>query len=79
MEIDTGTTFTIISKRTYDTIWSKETTPRLRSANIPLKTYTKEPIDVLGSTTMSVSHNGQTREQSLLVVAGEGRSLLGRD
>ena len=58
---------------------AKETAPRLRSVNIPLKTYTKELIDVLGSLTVGVSHNDQTKELSLLVVAGEGPSLLGRD
>jgi len=42
-------------------------------------TYTKEAIKVLGSIEMEVTYKGQKKFMPLLVVAGEGSSLLGRD
>ena len=46
---------------------------------MPLKTYTRETIKVLGSLSVNVAHNGQLKSLPLLVVAGNGPSLLGRD
>ena len=42
-------------------------------------TCTGEKISVLGSLKVQVSHNSQTKHLSLLVVKGQGPSLLGRD
>ena len=44
-----------------------------------LRTYTGEPLSVLGSITVAVHHNHQQRTLPLLVVKGGGPSLLGRD
>ena len=79
MEIDSGATFSIISNSTYKTLWPGTSGPKLRPANVPLKTYTRETIKVLGSLSVNVAHNGQLKSLPLLVVAGNGPSLLGRD
>ena len=40
MEIDTGATFSIISKKTYDSLWPKTRAPKLESTEVPLYLYT---------------------------------------
>ena len=79
MEIDSGATFSIISNNTYETLWPKASGPKMSDTNIPLKTYTRETIKVLGSIDVDFTHNGQTKNLPLLVVAGNGPSLLGCD
>ena len=44
-----------------------------------LHTYTKEPIKVLELITVHVCYKEQRKSMPLLVVAGHGPSLLGRD
>ena len=44
-----------------------------------LRTYTGELIPVLGVATVTVSHHNQSKELELLVAAGTGPSLIGRD
>ena len=44
-----------------------------------LKTYTGETIAVRGALQVNVSHNAQEARLELLVVAGSGPSLMGRD
>ena len=44
-----------------------------------LRTYTGEPIKVLGGISVKVCHNGQEKCLPLVVVSGEGPSLLGRN
>ena len=79
MEIDTGATVSIISKKTYDSLWPKTHAPKLESTDVPLRTYTRQPIKVLGSINVNVTYHEQEKSLSLLVVAGDGPSLLGRD
>ena len=50
-----------------------------RHCDINLHLYTGEEIPVRGIITVSVQHGQQQHELSLLVVSGEGHSLLGRD
>ena len=79
MEVDTGATKSIISERTYRQSWDKDHSPPLRATDAKLRTYTGETINILGSLNVQVSYGGQTVPLELLVVAGSGPSLMGRD
>ena len=52
---------------------------RNQDTKVKLQTYTGESIKVCGSTLVSVEHNGQTATLLLIVTAGSGPTLLGRD
>ena len=52
---------------------------KLAKTNVVLKMYTHETIPVLGELTVEVHYGTQTEQLSLVVVAGEGPSLLGRN
>ena len=73
MELDTGAAFTIISERT-----CKTELPLLKCP-IWLKTYTDERIAVLGQLNVHVSYGDQRAPLVLLIVAGDGPTLLGRN
>jgi len=79
MELDTGASLSIISEKTYKSLWKNKQQPVLEDTNCRLHTYTKETIRVLGQITVEVTYKEQVRMLPLLVVAGEGPSLLGRD
>ena len=51
----------------------------MKATQTRLKTYTGEAIKVLGEAQVEVTVNNQTEELPLLVVDGDGPSLLGRD
>ena len=78
MELDTGASVTVISKATLDKL--QETTPTLQvqPTNAKLRTYSGEEIPVVGQVTVKVQHWEQEEQLSLVVVAGEGPSLLSR-
>ena len=80
MEIDTGAHYSLISESTYHKTWS-DTKPPLEPVSIPLQTYTGEKLTVLGSIKLSVkyAYKDQQQDLSLLVIAGSGPSLIGRD
>ena len=79
MELDTGATLSLISENTYKKIFPVETAPHILNSKAQLKTYTGEVIKVLGAIEVEVTHNEQKKQMNLLVVAGDGPSLLGRD
>lgn len=81
MEVDTGASFSVISEQTYTSLWPKHLTPQLRHIHNPpiLKTYTGQPIQVVGQLTVKVTHNHQQKHLTLLVIKGKGPSLIGRD
>ena len=79
MEVDTGASCSIISAVTYNQLWSKDQAPPLYRTQKKLCTYTKEPLQVKGAITVTAHYQGQTAELELVVVAGAGPSLLGRD
>ena len=76
MELDTGAAVSLISQKT-----CKETFPKvkLKRFEILLKTYTGEKLPVLGQILVQVKYNGQVHQLPLLVVAGQGPPLLGRN
>ena len=76
MEVDTGAAFSIISKQTQKSHFSNL---KLRRLDIRLKTYMDERIDVLGQLHVHVKYGDQKAPLVLLVVDGDGPSLLGRN
>ena len=76
MEVDTGASRTVVSKKTYEAQFAKL---EMKKANIVLKTYNGDPVKVLGYLQVDVECNGKTTTLPLLVVDGVGPSLLGRD
>lgn len=76
MEVDTGASRTVVSKKTYEAQFAKL---EMKKANIVLKTYNGDPVKVLGYLQVDVECNGKTTTLPLLVVDGVSPSLLGRD
>ena len=79
MEVDTGASASIISNQTYTQLWPEPQRPRLQQSTKKLRTYTGEQLKLEGYITVEVSYGSQTQSLPLLVVAGNGPSLLGRD
>ena len=76
LDIDTGSAVTLVSERT----WKKlNLDVKLRNSRVLLRTYTGDPISVVGEAKVAVSYNQQLSTLVLYVVKGTGPSLLGRD
>ena len=75
-EVDTGAAVSIISEAT-----CRDKFPHLKlhKSKIVLKTYTDEPMQVVGQINVHVQYCGQTAPLVLVVVAGDGPSLFGRN
>ena len=56
-----------------------ESAPQLKVSQAQLKTYTGESIKITGAIDVEVVYNDQHKQLNLLVVEGEGPSLLGQD
>ena len=76
MEIDTGASRSLMSKRAYQSLWPKR---ELQASSVKLQTYSKEPLHVLGAIQVSATYEHQSERLTLLVVEGDGPTLLGRD
>ena len=76
LEIDTGASLSLISEETRKRLWPNK---RLLPTTVKLQTYSGEALTVRGTMIVRVRHGGQEAQLSLLVVNGEGPSLLGRD
>ena len=76
MELDTGAAFSVISEATYKATYANL---KLRKSNVLLKTYTDERIPVIGQLNVHVRYGEQSASLVLLVVAGDGPTLLGRN
>ena len=75
-EIDTGASLTLVSETTFRKNWSDL---RLMPCEITLRSYAGECIPVLGCMDVLVKYKGQEATLPLVVVKGEGPSLLGRN
>ena len=75
MEIDTGAAVSIISESQQKALFPDTT---VQTSSITLKTYTGEQMPVVGQMPVSVQYGEQTADLVLIVVAGDGPSLLGR-
>ena len=81
MEVDTGAAASDISEVTYKTLWNRKCNerPPLKHTNVFLRTYTGERLRILGRIAVQVRYQKQEANLSLLVIGGDGPSLLGRD
>ncbi len=78
MEIDTGAAISVMNEHTYQSLWPQRKPP-IKPTSVRLKTYTGEHIVVKGIIRARVLYKAQQADLELLVVAGNGPSLLGRD
>ena len=76
MELDTGAGVTIISEQTWS---AKLKRPKLQTSPLKLHSYPSKPLVVLGSCSVKVTVHGKTATLPLVVVNGDGISLLGRN
>ena len=79
MEVDTGTAVMVISEATYNQVCGASSCSQLQPSTLKLRTYTGEEIPVVGGTTVKVQCQEQVEQLPLVVVTGDGPSLLGRD
>ena len=77
MEIDTGTSKTVLNEATYDGL--RDALGPLRKTEAVLSTYTGQAIPVAGEITVPVTYGSQQENLKALVVKGKGPNLLGRD
>ena len=79
MEIDTGAALSVISEDTYKQLCSQGKIPSLKSTEVVLRTYTGEEVKPKGTLDATIYHEGTQLQLPLLVVAGKGPALLGRN
>ena len=76
MELDTGASVSVMSEKLYKQLWpgrSLSTTP------IRLQTYSKQPLDVIGSVEATVYYEGKGFPLPLVIVKRDGPTLFGRN
>ena len=79
MQIDTGAAVSVISEITYYRLWSTIKRPPLQNTSVQLRTYSGEKLPVRGQVQVQVSYRGQEARLRLVVVAGKGPTLMGRN
>ncbi|KAJ0181852.1 hypothetical protein K1T71_002574 [Dendrolimus kikuchii] len=77
MEVDSGASRTIMSEDTYNRMWKSP--PPLRPTNVKLVTYSRETLPVIGIVSVRVLLGNKEAQCELIVVSGNGPSLLGRN
>ena len=78
MEVDTGAALSVMSSKKYQQLW-KGHGPSIQPTDIRLTTYTGEKLEVKGNIQVQVQYQGQKKTLPLLIVAGAGPTLLGRN
>ena len=76
MEVDTGAAVSLVSEETYSRMWPQKS---LQQATTVLRTYSGEQLNVCGCMNVEVVYGHQQLTLPLLVIKGNGPSLLGRD
>ena len=76
MEIDTGASVSVISEKTFQQNWTEK---ELKASSVLLQTYTGHRLEVKGCIEVNVKYQSQENQLPLLVIAGEGPSLLGHN
>ena len=76
MELDTGAGVSIVSEQTW---LDKLKQPKLQPCSLRLQSYPSKPLDVLGVCTVKVTIKDNTVSLPLVVIKGDGISLLGRN
>ena len=79
MEVDTGASVSVMSETTWKKLQGVCWRSSLSQTSERLRTYTGEDIPVLGQALVAVQSGNQTAQLPILVVAGNGPSLLGRN
>ena len=76
MELDTGASVSLVSER----VWrEKLKAMRLEPPSLRLKTYTCEPLKLLGQAHVQVTYENQSASLPIFVASGDGPSLFGRN
>ena len=78
MQVDTGSSRSIISKKMHSKLWAAKPL-KLKPADRPMLTYTQDEVPVVGVAAVRVSYKGQTATLPLVVADTEGPPLLGRE
>lgn len=78
MEIDSGAAVTIISEKLWSSI-NRKGQLKLSPCNTILQTWSQQRLQILGECLVSVQFKSKKVHLPLIVVAGEGGSLLGRN
>ena len=76
MEVDTGAARSLISEKLYKRRFKKW---KPEPSEVCLKTYSAEPIPLLGKFKVKVQCGDQTQHLVLLVSKGNGPALMGRN
>ena len=79
MEVDTGAARSLISESTFRQLQQSTKLPSVQPSRVQLRTYTGEKLAVRGSLTAELTYQQQSKPVEILVVEGNGPSLLGRD
>ena len=78
MEVDTGAAVSVCSAADFKRLWP-DCGPVLQPCSVQLKTYSEEPIAVLGQVEVDIDYAGQSARLPLVVVDGSGPCLFGRN
>ena len=76
MEIDTGAAVTVMSSKSFKSLFPRTT---LQETTVRLRTYMAKEMPVLGQRTVNVQYGDYSGSHTLYVVKGSGPCLLGRD
>ena len=76
MEVDTGAAVSLVSEETYCHMWPQKS---LQQATTVLRTYSGEQLSICGCMNVEFVYGHQQLTLPLLVIKGNGPSLLGRD
>ena len=78
-DLDTGAGVSLIGEVEFRQLWLRKSATALRRGRVTLSTYTKDPISVLGECDARVRYEGQQKRLALIVVKGDGPSLMERN
>ena len=80
MELDTGAARTLISKSTFDSVFSGSSfVPKVHPSSLNLRKFGDTPIPIFGETTVMVKYHNLSRKLPLVITRENGPSLLGRN
>ncbi|KAL3221989.1 hypothetical protein MRX96_029043 [Rhipicephalus microplus] len=79
MEVDSGSTFSLISEATARQIFPNGRIPKLKQLDVVMKDYQGNCIAVQGMATVTVKFRGFAGPLKLVIVKGQRQSLLGLD
>ena len=65
--------------RSCSQLWPPRMAPQLSKPSVRLRTYTGEELKLVGEAVVQVQYQRQQEDLNLIVVEGNGPSLIGRD